>query len=299
VLERAASRLEVSAPAKINLALHVVGRRGDGYHLLESLVVFTRLSDRLSVDRAPSDRFSVTGAFAGGVPHGDGNLVLAARDRLRAACGDQACEPVAIALEKNLPVASGIGGGSSDAAATLRALRDFWKLALSDDDLVKLGLTLGADLPMCLAGQPLVATGIGDGIALVPGFPALHLVLVNPGVPVATPDVFRQLASRDNPGLPPLPARPSAANIIDWLGVTRNDLELSAKAVAPEIGDVLSELRKTGPRFARMSGSGATCFGLFDDAARAAEAAAKIRRSHPQWFVVATQSAGVDVDGAS
>jgi 4-diphosphocytidyl-2-C-methyl-D-erythritol kinase len=298
-LEQDAGRLNVPAPAKVNLALHVIGRRGDGYHLLESLVAFTRFGDRVTIGSAPSDRFSVTGAFAGTVPPGEGNLVVAARDRLRAASRNQPCEPVSIKLEKNLPVASGIGSGSSDAAATLRALRDFWKLTLSDSDLATLGLRLGADLPMCLAGRPLIASGIGDRIAFVSNFPALHLVLVNPGVPVATPDVFRQLASPDNPGLPPLPVRPSADTIIDWLGVTRNDLEAPALMVAPAIGDVLSALGDTGPRFARMSGSGATCFGLFDDAVRAAEAAAVIHRRHPHWFVVATQSAGVDAHGAS
>ena len=130
-------------------------------------------------------------------------------------------------------------------------------------------------------------------------FPALHLVLVNPGVPVATPDVFKALASRDNPGLPPLPARPSAAAVIEWLNETRNDLEAPARTLAPEIGDALSALGKAGSRFARMSGSGATCFGLFEDAARAAKRQTQIRRRQPDWFVAATRSGGAQTDVAS
>jgi len=299
VLERAADALTIDAPAKINLALHVVGRRADGYHLLESLAVFTQLGDRITVEPASSDRFAVTGPFADAVPPGDGNLVLAARDQLRAAFPQRPCGPVSIRLDKNLPVASGIGGGSSDAAATLRALNSFWQLAVSDLDLAKLGLGLGADLPMCFAAKPLIAGGIGDNIEPLADFPSLHMVLVNPGVPVATPDVFRALASRDNPGLPPLPARPSAGAVIEWLNQTRNDLEIPAKALAPGIGEALLALNDAGARFARMSGSGASCFGLFGDAVRTAEAAEPIRRQHPQWFVAATQSGGAPADGAS
>ena len=189
-------------------------------------------------------------------------------------------------------MASGIGGGSSDAAATLRGLRDFWSLAMSDDALAQLGLGLGADLPMCLAGRPLVAAGIGERIEVLSEFPALHLVLVNPGVPVATPAVVKALASRDNPGLPPLPADRSDRGIVDWLGRTRNDLEAPASSMAPQIGQAVAALCATGARFARMSGSGATCFGLFEDAVQAAQAAAQIRRRQPGWFVVATESEG-------
>ncbi len=299
MLERGIDGPRIDAPAKINLALHVVGRRTDGYHLLESLAVFTSLGDRIAVEPATSDRLAVTGPFAAAVPLDDGNLVLAARDRLRARFPDQPCGPVSIQLEKNLPVASGIGGGSSDAAATLRALNALWNLAVSPGDLARISLGLGADLPMCLAGRPLIARGIGDRIDLLADFPSLHLVLVNPGVPVATPDVFKSLASRDNPGLPPLPARASAAAVIEWLNETRNDLEAPARTLAPEIGDALSALGQAGSRFARMSGSGATCFGLFDDAARAVEAADQIHRRHPNWFVAATRSGGAQTDVAS
>jgi 4-diphosphocytidyl-2-C-methyl-D-erythritol kinase len=296
VLERGATGLAVSAPAKINLALHVVGRRADGYHLIESLSVFTRFGDRIAIEPAPSDRFAVTGPGAAAVPLDGGNLVIAARDRLRAAAHSSCCPPTSIRLEKNLPVASGIGGGSSDAAATLSGLRHAWGLAMSDEALAELGLGLGADVPMCLAGRPLVATGIGERIEALRGFPALHLVLVNPGVPVATPDVFKALASHDSPGLPPMPAQPSQRGIIEWLHLTRNDLQAPASSIAPEIAQAMISLRAAGSQFARMSGSGATCFGLFEDAARAAQAAAQIRRRQPGWFVVATESEGVPAD---
>ena len=273
------------APAKINLALHVTGRRADGYHLLESLAVFTELGDRVSVAPAAEDSFSVTGPFAAHVPLDDGNLVIRARDALRA-LASAAATPVAISLDKNLPVASGIGGGSSDAAATMRALARLWGI---DTDLAALGLRLGADVPMCLAARPLVARGIGEVLEEVT-LPPLPLVLVNPGVAVSTPDVFRALTSRENPPLPPLPAAPGVAAVAAWLHAARNDLEAPAKALAPLISDVLDRLSGSGALFARMSGSGATCFGLFDSSEAAARSADALRRDQPGWYVAATAS---------
>jgi 4-diphosphocytidyl-2-C-methyl-D-erythritol kinase len=296
LLERGATGLAVSAPAKINLALHVVGRRADGYHMIESLSVFTRFGDRIAIEPASSDRFKVTGPGAAAMPLDGGNLVVVARDRLRAASPLSGCPPVSIQLEKNLPVASGIGGGSSDAAATLRGLRDLWSLSISDQALAELGLGLGADVPMCLAGRPLIATGIGERIEVLRDFPALNLVLVNPCVPVATPEVFKALARHDNPPLPPLPAGPPDHEILEWLGRTRNDLQAPASAIAPEIARAVASLSAAGAHFARMSGSGATCFGLFEDAVQAAQAAAQIRRRQPDWFVVATDSEGAPAD---
>jgi 4-diphosphocytidyl-2-C-methyl-D-erythritol kinase len=274
------------APAKINLTLHVTGRRADGYHLLESLAVFTEFGDRLTVSPATEDVFSVSGPFAAQVPLDAGNLVIRARDALRALSPAFAW-PVAISLEKNLPVASGIGGGSSDAAAALRALARHWRI---EADLAALGLKLGADVPMCLAARPLVARGIGEHLEPLADFPPLPLVLVNPGVGVSTPDVFRALASRENPPLPRLPARLDPASVLEWLRATRNDLENPAKTLAPAIGDALDALGGTGALFARMSGSGATCFGLFESDADAARAAASIRAGFPSWFVAATTS---------
>lgn len=274
------------APAKINLALHVTGRRADGYHLLESLAVFTEFGDRLTVTPAAEDSFAVTGPFAAHVPLDAGNLVIRARDSLREASPAFAT-PVSITLEKNLPIASGIGGGSSDAAAVLRALARHWR---TDTDLSALGAKLGADIPMCLAARPLMALGVGEIIEPIDGFPALPLVLVNPGVAVSTPDVFRALESRQNPPLPPLPFRLDLPSIVDWLGATRNDLEAPAKALAPVIGDALDGLGRAGAAFARMSGSGATCFGLFKTTAEAEAAAKAIRQARPRWFVVATST---------
>ncbi|WP_192256232.1 4-(cytidine 5'-diphospho)-2-C-methyl-D-erythritol kinase [Mesorhizobium caraganae] len=286
------------APAKINLALHVTGRRADGYHLLESLVVFTRFGDRVEIEPADSDRFSAAGRYATSVPVDDSNLVVRAREALRSRAGQQSTPPVAIRLEKNLPVASGVGGGSSDAAAALRGLVRTWGLDIGEAELVRIGLTLGADVPMCLSAKPLVARGVGDELSLVPDFPALALVLVNPGVAVSTPDVFNALEKRDNEALPPLPRGFDFHSMRNWLEITRNDLGAPAQAIQPPIGRALSLLNRAGSGFSRMSGSGATCFGLFETGNVAKRAAAEIRSREPDWFVAATRSiASEGIDG--
>ena len=282
--------LTLPAPAKINLALHVTGRRSDGYHLLDSLVVFAGHGDRVTAASAEADGFAVGGPFAAGVPLDGSNLVVRARDLLRAAFPAATRRPVHILLEKNLPPASGIGGGSSDAAAALRALRAVWGLDLPAHEMMRLAAPLGADLPMCVAARPLIARGIGGEIAPVEGLPRLPLVLVNPGVPVSTPDVFRRLARRDNAPLPPLPARLGPAALAGWLAAARNDLEAPAIAVAPAIAEARAAIRAEGAALARMSGSGATCFGLFMTQADAAGAAQRIASARPGWWVVATHS---------
>jgi 4-diphosphocytidyl-2-C-methyl-D-erythritol kinase len=270
-------RLRLRAPAKINLALHVTGRRADGYHLLDSLVVFTRFGDELEIATAAADSFEVEGPFARGVPTDAGNLVIKARDAVRATHG--AGEPLALRLTKNLPPASGIGGGSSDAAACLAGMS-------GDDGLAEIGLKLGADVPMCLAAEPLRARGIGERIELLPDFPALSLVLANPGIEVPTSEIFRRLPSPDNAPLPGFPE----GDVIGWLRATRNDLQAPAIAYAPEIGECLDMLERSGAAFARMSGSGATCFGVFADDGAAERAAERMRAAKGSWFVVATQS---------
>jgi 4-diphosphocytidyl-2-C-methyl-D-erythritol kinase len=284
------------APAKINLALHVTGRRADGYHLLESLVVFTRYGDRISVTASQDDAFSVCGPFATAVPRDGSNLVLRARDRLRSS-GTPAARRVSVTLEKNLPASSGIGGGSSDAAATLKALARLWCLE-PGSVLTAVAQELGADVPMCLAARPLIARGIGHEIELLRRFPALWLVLVNPGVALATPDVFRALSSRDNPPLQPLPENEDPRVLLSWLAAARNDLEAPAKTIAPAIGHALAALRQNGAAFVRMSGSGATCFGIFGKETAAARAAAMIRAQEPSWFVAptTTTSSGESID---
>ncbi|MER8830263.1 4-(cytidine 5'-diphospho)-2-C-methyl-D-erythritol kinase [Mesorhizobium sp. M0938] len=284
------------AHAKINLALHVTGRRADGYHTIESLAVFTRFGDSVEIELADSDGFSVSGRYASTVPPDDSNLVIKARDALREQAGLQHTPPVAIRLEKNLPVASGVGGGSSDAATVLRGLAETWRLDLDEAELARVALPLGADVPMCLAAKPLIARGIGDELSTVPGFPALGLVLVNPGTAVSTAEVFNALSGRDNEGLPPLPRNLDFHSIRNWLEVTRNDLEPAARAIQPAIGKALSVLNKAGAGFARMSGSGATCFGLFETGNVAKRAAVDIRSRHPDWFVAATRSRTSEAD---
>ncbi|WP_404926833.1 4-(cytidine 5'-diphospho)-2-C-methyl-D-erythritol kinase [Mesorhizobium sp. ORM16] len=284
------------APAKINLALHVTGRRDDGYHLIESLAVFTRFGDRIEIALAERDDFSVSGRYGPDVPVDGSNLVLRARDALRQAAGPRGTPPVAIKLEKNLPVASGVGGGSSDAAAVLRGLAASWQLDIDDVALARIGLSLGADIPMCLAARPLIARGIGEVLSIVPDFSALGLVLVNPGKAVSTADVFNALSRRDNDPLPPLPRVVDFHGLRNWLEITRNDLEPAARAIEPDIGKALSVLNKAGAGFARMSGSGATCFGLFETGNVAKRAAADIRARQPDWFVAATRSMTTEAD---
>lgn len=278
------------APAKINLALHITGRRADGFHTLESLVMFTQFGDRVEAQAAQADGFAIDGPFGKGLCAEGGNLVIRARDAIRNAVARQDLPPVAISLEKHLPIASGIGGGSSDAAATLKALNRLWRCGLTPDALARIGTRLGADVPMCLHAAPLVARGIGEIIEPVRDFPEMHLVLVNAGVEVSTPAVFSALKRRQNPLLPPLPSRLDFNSLCNWLAAARNDLEAPAMAIAPAIADSLAALRATQAVLARMSGSGATCFGLYETQAQAQSAVAAIRRSQPGWFVVATSN---------
>lgn len=264
------------APAKINLALHVVGQRADGYHLLDSVVVFAGVGDWVTA--APAERLSLTvsGPFAAGLTGGD-NLVL----RAARALGVQA----AIGLEKHLPIASGIGGGSADAAAALRVLAALAGVALPEAVAV---LALGADVPVCLAGRPVRMQGVGEVLTALPALPECHVVLVNPGVAVPTPAVFKALPDKDNPAMSAMPACRSAAELAAWLGDQRNDLEAPAIALAPVIAEVKAALQaRPGCLLARMSGSGATCFGLFADAGLAQAAAKALRAGAPAWWVAA------------
>lgn len=278
------------APAKINLALHVTGQRADGYHLLETLVTFTDAGDRLSFTAADSDSFSLSGRFAPLLSQGSGpddNLVLRARDLLRDAVTDSgaATFPVAIHLEKNLPVASGIGGGSADAAAALRGLLRLWNVEIARDRLDAIALKLGADVPMCLESQPLLARGIGEELSLLPGLPALPLVLANPLTGVSTPEIFRRLTNKDNPAIG------AVDGIEDWLALIaglRNDLEPPALALLPAIAEISALLSQQGARLVRMSGSGATCFGVFASIEDAQAAETALRKSYPDWYFQAT-----------
>lgn len=274
------------ARAKINLCLHVTGRRADGYHLLDSLVVFADVGDRISVTQADRLDLTITGPMARDLPVSDDNLVLRAARLFGLARG------AAITLDKVLPVASGIGGGSADAAAALRALSALWGVSVPARTAV---LTLGADVPVCLAGVAARMEGIGEVVTPLPHpLPQAWLVLANPGVAVSTPDVFGALTRRDNPGLPcDLPRLRGLAELAAFLQMQRNDLEAAAIAREPVVGRVKAALAgQPGCLLARMSGSGATCFGLFADPLSAAAAAQAVRAAEPGWWVTAAEMVG-------
>jgi 4-diphosphocytidyl-2-C-methyl-D-erythritol kinase len=281
--------LRVAAPAKLNLYLHVVGRRADGYHLLDSLVAFAAVGDELTVAPAADLSLSIDGPFAGDLAADDGNLVLRAARALGAAAGR--APAAAMRLTKRLPVASGIGGGSSDAAAALRGLNNLWAAGLSERQLGRVALGLGADVPVCVAGVPSFFGGIGEEIVPAGPLPRVHLVLANPGIPVATAAVFRARAAADRYSQSArwAAAPADAVALAALLAKRRNDLTDAAVALAPDIGAVLTMLEQQPTcLIARLSGSGATCFGLFEGRGEAREAAAAIAALRPDWWVVAT-----------
>lgn len=273
------------APAKVNLALHVTGRAADGYHALDSLVAFAGIGDQLSATPARDLSLTVSGPFAAGVPLGEDNLVLKAARALRAARGTE--RGAALRLVKNLPHAAGLGGGSSDAAATIRLLSHLWGVEPFAPASPE-ALALGSDVPVCLHA-PLPARMRGRGEAVEPlTLPPLGLVLVHPGAALPTRDVFDKLESRENPPLPPLPAAATRPEVLaGWLALCRNDLEAPAKALAPPVAEALAQIaRAPGVLLARMSGSGATCFGLTRDLGAARTAARIVQIAHPRWWVV-------------
>ncbi|NOG69127.1 4-(cytidine 5'-diphospho)-2-C-methyl-D-erythritol kinase [Roseicella sp. DB1501] len=260
------------APAKVNLYLHVTGRREDGYHLLDSLAVFGPAGDLLTLVPAATLTLALDGPFGGALTAEPDNLVLRAARALATAAGRVA--GARLTLSKGLPVASGIGGGSADAAAALRGLDRLWGLGLEAAALARIAAPLGADIPVCLLSRPTRMGGIGEVLRPAPILPECGLLLVNPGIALATPAVFR---ARQGAFTPPavLPTRwPDAAAMARDLAALRNDLEAPAIALCPQVATVLAALRSLpGCLLARMSGSGATCFGLFPDAAAARAAA--------------------------
>lgn len=277
------------APAKINLALHVTRRREDGFHDLESLVVFADVADEIEAVAADSDSLIIVGPFAKGLNAGPSNLVCRAVAAFRARWPEAVSSGLAMRLTKNLPVAAGIGGGSADAAAALRLMVSQAQHAIPVHELSDMAATLGADVPACLVSRPLLARGVGELLEPLPDFPALHVVLVNPMVPLATADVFRRLRAHDNYPLPALPVpltRPVQIGI--WLAETRNDLQPPAVKLLPVIGEVVDRLAQAqGCMLARMSGSGATVFGLFGSSGQAHQAAQMMREHDPEHWVAA------------
>ena len=277
------------APAKINLYLHVSGRRPDGYHLLDSLFAFVDVGDRVEIRAKHGDiSLAIDGAFAGNLPNTSDNLVMKAARSLAKPAGP-AWPGADIRLTKSLPVASGIGGGSADAAATLQALNQFWDVGATAAELSEIAARLGADVPACLHTTPIQVSGIGEQIRPAVVMPACAIVLANPGVPLLTADVFKAFAAADpaysdaDPLIDP-PRTP--ADLAAMLRSRRNDLEPAAARLVPEIATVLDALTNApGCLLARLSGTGPTGFGLFADATAAARAVRLIADRHPRWWV--------------
>lgn len=276
--------IRIEAPAKLNLYLHVTGRRADGYHELDSLVTFTAFGDTLEIAPVEAVRLSLSGPFASGLETGD-NLAARAAAALAQRLGRPAA--LGIALEKRIPVAAGLGGGSADAAAVLRGLARLWRLGPEHADaLGEVALGLGADVPVCLHGRAAFMAGIGEALSPPPRLPPCAVLLVNPGEPVPTGLIFAErrepYSSAERFGESPADAGALAA----LLRARRNDLEAPALARVPAIGCVLARLGVApGCLLARMSGSGGTCFGLFADGADADEAGRAIACEHPAWWV--------------
>jgi 4-diphosphocytidyl-2-C-methyl-D-erythritol kinase len=268
------------APAKLNLALHVRARRADGYHELETLFVFARDGDSIAVSRAEETRLTVTGPFGDAIGPAADNLVIRAEAAFRDAFG--IVEGHSIALDKRLPVASGIGGGSADAAATLRALARCHGIAPEDARLMTIAAALGADVPACLVGRPTFGTGRGDSLIPIAGLGDCPVLLVNPLVAVSTGAVFARWDGIDRGGI-------AEGDTLARALAGRNDLQPPATAVAPAIGEVLTILSAQGDvTLARMSGSGATCFALFRDIAARDAADAVVAAARPDWWRLAS-----------
>ena len=282
------------AAAKVNLTLRVGGPRADGYHPLDSLVVFADWGDTLTAAPADSLTLSLTGPGAEGLKADPQNLVLKAAYALRAAA-DQPELGAALTLDKHLPVAAGLGGGSSDAAAALRILNRVWDLDFTTKQLAEIGTVVGADVPACVHARPLQMQGIGERVSPLIAWPALHGVIVHPGAPVPTGPVFKTYdetgPGRLTPGKPMIAG--TLDDAIDRLILDGNDLQAPAISQAPVIATALEALAaQPGVRLSRMSGSGASCFALFETADAADAAADVIAREHDDWTAKAVVFGG-------
>ena len=283
------TRVRVFAPAKVNLALHVTGQRADGYHLLDTLVGFASVGDWVTLDTGARRGLTITGPDGGALDPDVGmpNLVI----RTAMEFWGKGMGRLGLTLDKHLPVSSGLGGGSADAAATFRGM--LWLMdhrgdpVTLDVSVMQRLLALGADVPMCLTCDPARVQGIGEKIVPLPDLARLPVVLVNPRVEVSTPAVFKALTQKDNPPLEPLPADlGDTGEFIAYLSRQRNDLQAPALAAAPVIATVLDRLNASdGCSLARMSGSGATCFGIYRSLDQAETAANSIALKHPDWWV--------------
>jgi 4-diphosphocytidyl-2-C-methyl-D-erythritol kinase len=275
------------AAAKVNLYLHVIGRRADGYHLLDSLVAFADIGDRIEARPAAALSLAIEGPEAAGLADaGEDNLMLVAARRLAEHAGVAPC--AALRLDKRLPVASGLGGGSSDAAAALRALAELWRVPIGEEELAALGAGIGADVPVCLYGRPAWVGGIGERLAPAEQLPPAGILLANPRAPLPTAKVF---AARRGPFGEPArfaPMPKDAAELARALARCRNDLTGAAICLVPELAILLDRLAALpGALLARMSGSGASAFALFADRAAAERAQQALAAAQPGWWCTA------------
>ena len=279
--------ISVFAPAKINLYLHITAKRNDNYHLIESLIVFANYGDKITVTPAEKFGLQINGQFAPYIKPNNDNLVIKAAMLLAKASGIKATGN--ITLTKNLPIASGIGGGSADAAAALLALRKLWDVPISNEDMSNLAIKLGADVAICLQRTASIVTGIGEKINPVPILPKFWLVLVNPNLLVSTAEVFA--AYKDKFSTPqPMNTQPKdLEELISLLSNRGNDLTGASISIAPVIKEVIEVLEATpNTVLSRLSGSGATCFAIFKTKFDAEAAAKKLIHKYPQWWVRAT-----------
>ena len=265
--------IRLNAPAKINLCLHVLAQRPDGKHVLDSLVAFVNCGEWVELRRAAKTSLQVIGPQSANLPVNADNLVLRAAGLFPTGCDTE------ITLHKTMPIASGIGGGSADAAATLKAMARLWDLPLPD---VTMQLDLGADVPVCMQSGLVLMQGIGEIISPLPKLPPLFACLVNPGRAVSTALIFNQLMSKTNSAIDALPG--DMLQITDWLAKQRNDLQATAVLAEPMISSVLVELQAHAPIVSRMSGSGATCFALFDSLDAAQLCAQAIQAAQPNYW---------------
>ena len=278
--------------------MHIVGQRDDGYHLLESVVCFTEFGDEISIEITETQSgfsLEIDGPYSASLNESTlsnaDNLVLKAANFALGHFSKDKTNSIGgkITLTKNLPISSGIGGGSADAAATIRAITQL-SGSMLNQALIAGSAHLGADVPMCMHSTPMIARGIGDEIDLLSDVPSFHILLVNPNVAVSTPVIFKQLASKNNSSLSELPLSPRTDNWIEFLSNQRNDLQKPAIIAESIIGDVINSIIKTDALLARMSGSGATCFGLFESATACEAARLKVINEQPTWWCVATKT---------
>ena len=280
--------VSIKAPAKVNLYLHVTGKREDGYHFLDSLFVFAQDGDLITVQESDSLKLDIQGPYAKALPIKDDNIIIKAVRLLAAVYGKE--PSVAIRLEKNLPVASGIGGGSADAAATLKALLRLWDLKIPLDQLQEIALRLGADVPSCLSAKAVQVSGIGEKLTPAPLLPKLFLLLINPNRPVSTPQVFKIRKPTFSSPAPFTQKMTGFDEFIEALSKRHNDLSEAACQIEPSVAEVLQALEQNRLcRLARMSGSGGTCFGIFPNAEEASLCQEEIRKNHSEWWFLNTQ----------